>query len=82
MTMVKRTYILPPDTLKRFENEVASGQRSTIIASLIANWLEERERAAIRQSVIEGCRAMSEEYLEVAREWAPLDDDVDRLQGE
>ena len=38
---------------------------------------QEREREALRQNIIEGCREMGDVYLETARDWEPLDREVD-----
>jgi hypothetical protein len=76
MKLAKRTYALPPETVAKFEAEVMSGQRSAKIAELIAAWMKERERQALRQSIIEGCRDMNEIYLETAKEWEPADDEL------
>ena len=44
----KRTYAIPTVTLKRFEQEIAPGQRSDKVAELIEAWICEREREALR----------------------------------
>lgn len=74
MKTAKRTYTLPIGTLKRFEQEIAPELRSAKVAELIEGWLHERECELLRQDIIEGCREMSEIYLEVAREWEKTDD--------
>ncbi len=76
MEKAKRTYALPEQTLKRFEREVAPGKRSAKVAELIEGWIREREREALRQNVIEGCREMNEIYLQVAKEWEGADDEL------
>jgi hypothetical protein len=78
METEKRTYALPAQTLKRFEQEIAPGKRSAKVAELIEGWIREREREALRQNIIEGCRKMWEVYLEAAQEWEPLDREADR----
>jgi hypothetical protein len=78
MGLAKRTYALPSDTLKRFEQAIAPGKRSAKVAELIENWIREREREALRQDIIEGCREMGEIYLAIAKEWEPLEEEVDR----
>lgn len=77
METAKRTYTLPAATLKRFEQEVAPGKRSAKIGELMEDWLHEREREALRQNIIEGCRDMWDIYREAAQEWEPLDREVD-----
>ena len=78
MEMSKRTYALPAQTLKRFEQEISPGKRSAKVAELIEDWIREREREALRQNIIEGCREMWDVYLETAQEWEPLDREADR----
>lgn len=79
MKLAKRTYARPTETLKRFEQEIAPGKRSAKVAELIENWIRERERQALRQNIIEGCREMWDVYRETAQEWEPLDREVDRV---
>ncbi len=78
METAKRTYALPAQTLKRFEREIAPGKRSAKVAELLEAWMREREREALRQDIIEGCREMWDVYMETAKEWEPLDREVDR----
>lgn len=78
MSLLKRTYALPPDTLESFERAVAPGRRSPVIATLLRQWLEEQERERLRREVIEGCREMAEVYLEVEQEFHPLEEEVHR----
>ena len=78
MSMLKRTYALPPDTVLEFERTVAPGQRSSVIAQLIKDWVEERERAELRRLVIEGCQEMAEISLELERDFHPLEEEVHR----
>jgi hypothetical protein len=76
MGTAKRTYALPSQTLKRFEQEIAPGKRSAKVAELIEGWIREREREALRQNIIEGCHEMNELLLEIAREWEGADDEL------
>lgn len=78
MPLLKRTYALPVDTLQQFEQQVKSGKRSTVIAELLHEWLENQRREQLRQNIIEGCRDMEELYLEIAQEYLPLEAEVDR----
>ena len=82
METAKRTYVLPSQTLKRFEQKIATGKRSAKVAELMEGWIREREREALRQDIIEGCREMGEIYLEMAREWETLDEEVARAFDE
>ena len=74
----KRTYALPQKTVEKFEQIVASGQRSATLAHLIASWLKKQQEEALERDIIEGCREMSEVYLEIQREFDPLDTEVTR----
>jgi Arc/MetJ-type ribon-helix-helix transcriptional regulator len=78
MEMVKRTYSLPLTIAKAFEKEVESGNRSAMIVELIQNWLERQHRERLRQAIIEGCREMSDVYLEIEGEYHPLEEEVHR----
>ena len=72
----KRTYVLPPDLLEKFEKEVEPGRRSAVITELLSRWLDERQQ--LRAHVIEGCHEMAEVMLEIERELQPLDEEIDR----
>lgn len=76
MNLAKRTYTLPPSLLERYEQQLAPGQRSKIIAQLMEDWLAERERAELRSQVIEGCKQMASLYLEVDQEWNNSADEI------
>ena len=76
MKLAKRTYVLPPETVSRFEAEIAPGQRSAKVAELIEDWIREREREALRRDIIEGCREMNAILLETAKEWEGADDEL------
>ena len=79
MATIKRTYLLPDGTIERFEKKVPVRQRSATVAGLIEDWLTQSERAAIREKVMEGCKEMSDLYTEIARDWASLDEEIDRM---
>ncbi|NCO34691.1 MAG: hypothetical protein AUJ92_00815 [Armatimonadetes bacterium CG2_30_59_28] len=76
MRLQKRTYALPPDTLEQFEQTVAAGKRSMVIAQILQEWLEEKRREQLRQDVIEGCQVMADVMLEIQQEFEPLDMEV------
>jgi hypothetical protein len=76
MTLMKRTYALPPETLTEFEQAVAPGKRSAVIAGLLRDWLAEQQRQQLRRQVLEGCREMSGAYLEIERAYHPLEEEV------
>lgn len=78
MSHTKRTYALPDETVRAFESNVPSGQRSNLIATLLQQWLSERRRLAIRNDVIEGCREMADISRELERDFHPLEEEVHR----
>ena len=83
MNLVKRTYSLPPDTLASFEHKVPPGGRSSLVAALLRDWLEQQRRERLRKEVAEGCRNMAEVYLEGEREYHSLEEEVHHaLEGE
>ncbi len=78
MALVERTYTLPPEALLQFEREVPATQRSSIIATLIQDWLDRRQREVIRSEIVQGCREMADEYLRLEEELHPLEEEVER----
>jgi predicted RNase H-like HicB family nuclease len=42
--------------------------------------LDRQRREQLRKEIIEGCRDMADVYLEVEREYHPLEEDVERRQ--
>ena len=44
MRLAKRTYVLPPEVVSRFETQVKIGARSSVVGKLIVEWLAERDR--------------------------------------
>lgn len=78
MKQLKRTYALPESTVSRFEQAVGPGRRSGTIAELIDEYLEERQREALRRDLDEGCKAMWDEYLQVEREFRSADEELHR----
>ena len=76
MRLAKRTYSLPPALLQRFEARLESGERSGLIAALIEEWLDERDRAELRKQVIAGCKDMAQIYLDMDKEWTGAADEV------
>lgn len=78
MPLLKRTYALPTDTIEEFERTVAPGQRSAVLASLIAQWLEQLRREQLRREIIAGCQEMAGVYLEIEQAFHPLEEEVHR----
>jgi len=77
MGLLKRTYALPPETLDGFEASVPSGKRSSLIASLIAEWLERQRREGLRKEILVGCAEMSATYLESEEAYHGLEEEVE-----
>ncbi len=76
MTVVKRTYAMPDETIKRFEAAVPPGRRSALVAHLLKEWVAEQQRQELARAVVEGCREMSEEYLQLEQDFHPLEEEV------
>ncbi len=51
---------------------------SAALARLIEDWLEKQQQEALEREIIEGCRKMADVYLEIQREFEPLDAEVTR----
>jgi hypothetical protein len=82
MALLKRTYALPQATLEEFERAAPPGKRSAVIAELVRSWLDQQKRERLRQAVIEGCREMADVYLEIEREYHPLEEEVQHALGD
>ena len=77
MKTTKRTYVLPAETLESFEQRVASGQRSAVIAELLREWGERQQREQRRREIIEGMPGRWRTlYQEIEREYHPLEEEV------
>lgn len=76
MRLEKRTYTLPPELVRRFEERLPPGERSQSLAKIIEEWLAEREREEMRQLIVEGCAEMRSEYERIDREWESAADEV------
>lgn len=81
MEYTKRTCALPVNALKKFEQAVQPGQRSGLVASLIQEWLTDRERQALRQSLSEGLADMADIYREIEQEFNASDEELHRAIG-
>jgi Arc/MetJ-type ribon-helix-helix transcriptional regulator len=82
MGLQKRTYSLPPELVERFERSVAAGRRSAVVSELVNDWLEQQQREELRADIIEGCHEMWDVYLEVEKEYHPLDEEVARKHAD
>jgi len=78
MQSLKRSYMLPRETVEQFEQSVPAGKRSAVIAELLNECVAERRCLQFRTEVIEGCREMAKTYLEIAQEYHPLEEDTQR----
>lgn len=78
MKTQKRTYSLPQETIARFEKAVEPGRRSTVVEELMRDWLDAKARQELRRDIIAGCEDMYELYLEIEKEYHPLDEEADR----
>lgn len=78
MAAVKRTYALPSETVKQFEEVVSPGKRSAVLAEIIRAWIEEQKRIRLRKEIDEGCREMWDVYLETEKDFHPLEEEVGR----
>lgn len=76
MRLARRTYFLPPEVVNRFETEVKAGDRSSVVGKLLATWLAERDRKALRGQIVAGCKELAADYLEEDRAWNLAADDV------
>ena len=78
MSVLKRTYALPEETVAAFERAVRPGRRSMTVATLMHEWLEEATRHRLRQEIVAGLADMREEYLAVERDFHALEEEVER----
>ncbi len=78
MHFIKRTYSLPPETLKSFESKVPPAQRNALVAALLSDWLTNERRQVLRKEIAAGCQEMAAVYLEVEKEYHPLEEEVQR----
>ena len=78
MGVLKRTYVLPDETVTAFEHVVGPGKRSATVAGLIWEWLEGARRQRLREEIVAGLADMAGEYLAVEREYHPLEEEVER----
>lgn len=76
MSVMKRTYALPEETVRQFEHVVPPGRRSALLASLLNAWIQEQRRAALAQAVVEGCHAMADTYQEMEQAFHALEEEV------
>lgn len=78
MDLLKRTFVLPEEVLRPFEETVGRGQRSALVATLIRDWTDEQRRLGLHQAIISGCREMASEYIEQERAYHLLEEEASR----
>lgn len=81
MRLLKRTYGLTPEVVKRFECKVERGMRGKVIERLVTEWLDEERRAELRAAIVEGCQEMSDVYAETESEFHSLEEEVEKGSG-
>jgi len=79
---MKKTYSLPKFLVQKFESITQKRERSNVISRLIERWIEEKEKEKLRKQIISGCKEMASVYLEIEREYHPLEEEVERVFGE
>jgi metal-responsive CopG/Arc/MetJ family transcriptional regulator len=80
--LVKKTYSLPESLLQRFESVIPKNKRSQVMTKLLLEWMENQEQEKLRKQIIEGCQEMQEIYLDIEREYHPLEEEVERQASE
>lgn len=75
--MHKRINItLPAETVRVLDRVAGPGGRSGLINEAVTRYLSKMGRARLRKQLAEGYKRNAERDLAIAREWAPLDDEV------
>jgi hypothetical protein len=65
--------------MKRLPNmilSIAAGTRSTVLSALPREWLDQLRSERLGREIIEGCRAMTDVYLEMEQAYHPLEEEV------
>jgi metal-responsive CopG/Arc/MetJ family transcriptional regulator len=73
MSMIKRTFALPSDTLQEFEQIVSPEERNKVIAEALRDWLDKQK---LREAIIEGLHDMADILLEIEQEYHPLEEEA------
>ena len=73
---VKRTYAIPENVIKDFEDSIPVGKRSAVIVEIMSEWIENRKRNALRVNIITGCREMADVQLELEHECHSLEEEL------
>jgi len=71
---------LPAETLKLLER-VSGGNRSRFIQEAVKHYVAARSRANLRKHLKEALLATSDEDLELAKDWFPLDEEAWQRHG-
>ena len=77
--VVKKTYSLPKYLVQEFENNTKKRERSKIISKLVEEWIDRKKKERLRKQIMAGCREMSNLYLEIEKEYYPLEVEVEGL---
>lgn len=73
------TFAFPLELAGRLEDSVPPRQRNSFVAEAVKARLQELERVELRKDMEECARVMYDEIMQIEREFAPLDAEVDRL---
>ncbi len=74
---LERTFALPCETVKEFEEIVTPEQRSTVISELLREWLAQHQHhAQLRQEILAGCDDMADVYLETEQAYHAAEEEL------
>jgi metal-responsive CopG/Arc/MetJ family transcriptional regulator len=73
MSLIKRTFVLPSETLQEFEQVVSPEERNKVIAEALRDWLDKQK---LREAIIEGLHDMADLLLEIEAEYHPLEEEA------
>ena len=66
------TFTLPSEIVKQFEREFPVSQRDSVMAEMMLKTVTDR-RTRRRADLVRGCREMADVYLQIEREFHPLE---------
>ncbi len=67
---------LPESTIEMLESIADKGSRSSLIDNALKVYIKDLTKERLKQQLKEGAIARSERNIELAREWALLEDEV------
>ncbi len=80
--MNKRINItLPEQTVRLMDQVTPKGQRSSLIAKAIKQYVQHQKRSELRKLLAEGARANAKRDLKMAEEWFPLEEEAWLLEN-